>query len=99
VSRWQSDEYAGMSYTYVPVGCPPIVYEKIAESVQDRLFFAGEVSFILCINKKIKYEIFGLLLSSTVSNFANTVNVVLFIACSHEANLGYFMEYYYNYLL
>jgi len=44
VTRWQSDQYAAMSYSYVPVGSTADAFEQMAEPVNNRIFFAGEVS-------------------------------------------------------
>jgi len=46
VTRWQTDQHAAMSYSYVPVGCTADAYEQIAKPVNNRIFFAGEVNFL-----------------------------------------------------
>ena len=47
MTRWQSDQYASMSYSYVPVGCTADAYERMSEPVNNRIFFAGEVRYLL----------------------------------------------------
>ncbi|ESO09302.1 hypothetical protein HELRODRAFT_190449 [Helobdella robusta] len=44
VTRWQEDPHAGLSYCYIPVGCNEDVFDLIAQSVDDKLFFAGEAT-------------------------------------------------------
>ena len=44
VTHWQSDQYASMSYSFVPVGCTADAYEHMAEPVNNKIFFAGEVN-------------------------------------------------------
>lgn len=44
VSRWGSDSHVGMSYSYVAVGATGGDYDIMAETVQDKIHFAGEVS-------------------------------------------------------
>lgn len=46
VSRWGSDSHAGMSYSYVAVGATGGDYDIMAETVHDRIHFAGEVRLL-----------------------------------------------------
>lgn len=41
-TRWSADPFTFGSYSFARVGCHPKDYQALAESVQDRLFFAGE---------------------------------------------------------
>ena len=43
VSRWGADPFAQMSYSYAAVGSGGEDYAVLAEEVEDRIFFAGEV--------------------------------------------------------
>ncbi len=53
VTRWQQDAYAGMAYTFVPVGSSGQVYDILAEHINNRVFFAGEVC---AVNNEILYN-------------------------------------------
>lgn len=44
ITRWASDALAGGSYSYLPPGATPADRAALAESVADRLFFAGEAT-------------------------------------------------------
>lgn len=44
VSRWGADPFAQMSYSYAAVGSGGDDYNVLAEEVEGRIFFAGEVS-------------------------------------------------------
>jgi CubicO group peptidase (beta-lactamase class C family)/monoamine oxidase len=44
ITRWSQDEWTGGSYSYLPKGVDSIVYEQLADPVNDRLFFAGEAT-------------------------------------------------------
>ena len=48
VTRWQQDPLARMAYSYVPVGCSGSAYDVLAETVGDKVHFAGEVSNEQC---------------------------------------------------
>lgn len=41
-TRWSADPFTFGSYSFARVGCHPKDYQALAESVEDRLFFAGE---------------------------------------------------------
>lgn len=43
-TNWYSDPYSRGSYSFIPVGARPKDYETIAESIQGRVFFAGEAT-------------------------------------------------------
>lgn len=43
VSRWGAEPYAQMSYSYVPVGSSGEDYDVLAEEVEGKIHFAGEV--------------------------------------------------------
>ena len=43
VSRWGSDPFAQMSYSYAAVGSGGEDYDAMAEDIEGRIFFAGEV--------------------------------------------------------
>lgn len=43
VSRWGADPFAQMSYSYAAVGSGGEDYDVLAEDVEGRVFFAGEV--------------------------------------------------------
>ena len=43
VSRWGADPFAQMSYSYAAVGSSGEDYDTMAEDVEGRIFFAGEV--------------------------------------------------------
>lgn len=44
VSRWGADPFAQMSYSYAAVGSSGDDYDAMAEDIEGRIFFAGEVS-------------------------------------------------------
>ncbi len=43
VSRWGADPFAQMSYSYAAVGSSGEDYDVMAEDIESRIFFAGEV--------------------------------------------------------
>jgi monoamine oxidase len=45
VTRWQEDPFAGMAYSYIPVGRSGEIYDSLAAPVANKIFFAGEVDF------------------------------------------------------
>ena len=44
VTRWAADEYAGGSYSFLPVGVRPRERSRLGAAVEDRVFFAGEAT-------------------------------------------------------
>lgn len=50
VTRWGKDPYSRMAYSYVPIGCTGEEYHELASTVEDKLFFAGEVR---CYNSEL----------------------------------------------
>ena len=44
VSNWTTDPVIGLSSVYLPVGVDNLCYDVIRQPVQNRLYFAGEVS-------------------------------------------------------
>ncbi len=44
ISRWGAEPYSQMSYSYVAVGSSGEDYDILAEEVEGRVYFAGEVS-------------------------------------------------------
>ena len=54
VTRWSKDVWAQMSYSFVKTGGSGEAYDIIAEDLQGKVFFAGEVSF--SINFVLLYD-------------------------------------------
>lgn len=50
VSDWKHDQYSRMAFSYMPVGCSGAAYSSIASSVDNKLFFAGEVCCLSDLN-------------------------------------------------
>lgn len=46
VTRWSRDAWAQMSYSFVKTGGSGEAYDIIAEDVQGKVFFAGEVRLL-----------------------------------------------------
>jgi len=44
VTKWKSDPFACGSYSYVAIGADGRDYDSLAESVNDKIFFAGEAT-------------------------------------------------------
>ena len=44
ITRWGEDPFSYGSYSYIPVGASGDDYDILAESVEDRVFFAGEAT-------------------------------------------------------
>ena len=49
VSRWGADPFAQMSYSYAALGSSGQDYDILAEDVETRVFFAGEVRSCLLV--------------------------------------------------
>ena len=45
VSKWGADHFAQMAYSYAAVGSSGDDYDAMAEDVEERVFFAGEVIY------------------------------------------------------
>eukprot|EP00957_Ditylum_brightwellii_P107536 8204786-Ditylum_brightwellii.AAC.2 len=41
-SQWWNDPFSRGTWTYIPAGSHPSMIDKIAEPINDRIFFAGE---------------------------------------------------------
>lgn len=44
VTQWHKDEFAGMSYSFIASGASGETYDVLAECIDEKIFFAGEVS-------------------------------------------------------
>ena len=43
VTRWHDDPDLGMSHTFLPVGVNNVSIDVLAENIDGKVFFAGEV--------------------------------------------------------
>ena len=44
ISRWSLDENSYGAYSFVPVGATDKYYDDLAQSIDDKVFFAGEAT-------------------------------------------------------
>ncbi|KAK6959971.1 lysine-specific histone demethylase 1B-like isoform X1 [Biomphalaria glabrata] len=44
VTHWAADPDISMAYSYIPVGCDGEAYHALAETVEDKIYFAGEAT-------------------------------------------------------
>ncbi|KAK6167988.1 hypothetical protein SNE40_021901 [Patella caerulea] len=58
VTHWDSDPFAGMAYSYMPVGSDGSLYDDMAKDVNDKVYFAGEAT-----NKQFPQSVTGAYLS------------------------------------
>lgn len=47
VTNWGRDPNSGMAYSYIPIGSTGEEYDHLACAVDNKLFFAGEVCYLL----------------------------------------------------
>ena len=47
VTNWGRDPNSGMAYSYIPIGSTGEEYDHLACAVDNKLFFAGEVCYVL----------------------------------------------------
>lgn len=47
VTRWSNDHWLQMAYSFVKTGGSGEAYDMIAEDIQGKVFFAGEVSIFI----------------------------------------------------
>jgi len=43
VTHWKDDPYTSMAYVHIPVGCSGEIFDDLAEMVDEKVHFAGEV--------------------------------------------------------
>ena len=95
VTRWCSDKYAKMSYSYVPVGVSGEAYEVMAREVDGKLFFAGEVRCsvrLWCLAKllNIKRDVFTEMVPLRPSKKKNWFSGHFFSNQMRQAGLFFF---------
>jgi monoamine oxidase len=44
IVRWHQKRYSKMGYSFLPVGCPPTMRDRLAEPIGSTLFFGGEAT-------------------------------------------------------
>lgn len=52
VTRWSQDPWTQMAYSFVKTGGSGEAYDILAEDVQGKIFFAGEVNIFITVTKK-----------------------------------------------
>lgn len=50
VTRWSNDPWLQMAYSFVKTGGSGEAYDMIAEDIQGKVFFAGEVGIFVTID-------------------------------------------------
>lgn len=50
VTRWSNDPWLQMAYSFVKTGGSGEAYDMIAEDIQGKVFFAGEVSIFVTVD-------------------------------------------------
>lgn len=67
VTRWSKDPWLQMAYSFVKTGGTGEAYDIIAEDIQGKVFFAGEVRSFVLLLKGVFLTKDGLLLTHTVN--------------------------------